>query len=249
MPLNDARSLYRNLCNYEGLLYKNIKIGFADISIAANVDVELLAMPLLLQAYKEVEDHISVYPEFKGALTPIKAPDAFCLEKYSVLKAMYDSSELAGVGPMAAVAGAIAQYIGRGVKDAKEIIIENGGDVFLRSECERIVLVYAGNSPLSKKIGIRLASGEWGVCSSAGTFGHSLSFGLADAAIVVSHDAAIADAASTALGNRIVNADSLEDALNYAIKIPGVLGALGIVGDAMGAVGDIELVPISASGY
>ena len=244
MCSNDNRSIYRSLYDTSELIYTNIKLGFADISIGAHTDVSKIAKTLLSQAYKEISDHILVYPQFKDALSPLPVKEGFSLQKYKVLEAMYSSSNIANVGPMAAVAGAVAQYIGRGIKDADEIIVENGGDIYLRSVKERIVLVYAGNSPLSLKVGIKLPPGEWGICTSSGTFGHSLSFGFADAALVVSHDTALADAVATKLSNEIINESSLEPALDYAINIPGIKGVLGIVGSVLGAAGDIELVRI-----
>jgi hypothetical protein len=224
------------------LVYSNIRLGFADISIGAHVDVSDVAKELLSQVYQEVSGHILAYPDFGRALSPLEVKEEFCLPGDGVLSAMYEVSQIADVGPMASVAGAIAQYIGRGITAVDEIIVENGGDLYLRCMEERVVLVYAGNSPLSLKIGIKIPRGEWGVCTSSGTFGHSLSFGCADAALVVSHDATLADAVATALGNRIIDANSLEVALEYAIKIPGVIGVLGIVGEVFGVVGDIELV-------
>ena len=244
MSFSENRDIYRSLYNTSDLVYTKIKLDFADISIGSTKDVTNEAKALLTKAYKEVEDHIQKYPVFKDSLSPLTVPKDFCAKTNTVIAAMYTASTAAGVGPMAAVAGAIAQYIGRNIKEVDEIIIENGGDIYLRSLQERVVLIYAGNSPLSLKIGIKLPVGEWGVCTSSGTFGHSLSFGNADAALVVSKDAALADTVSTELGNRIKDDSTLEAALNYAMSIPNIIGAVGIVGSALGAVGGIELVRV-----
>jgi ApbE superfamily uncharacterized protein (UPF0280 family) len=110
---------------------------------------------------------------------------------------------------MAAVAGAIAEYVGRALLPlSEEVIVENGGDIFIFSKRERLAAVYAGDSPLSGRLAVALkprggpgTAGAFGVCHSSGTVGHSLSFGKADAALVISEDCALADAAATRLGN------------------------------------------------
>ncbi|MCA1989441.1 MAG: hypothetical protein LDL07_09915, partial [Desulfarculus sp.] len=80
------------------------------------------------------------------------------------------------------------------------------------------------------------------VCTSSGTVGHSLSLGRADAATILAKDAALADAAATALGNRVRTAADLATALDWAQGVPGVLGALVIKGSQLAAWGEVELV-------
>jgi hypothetical protein len=145
---------------------------------------------------------------------------------------------------MAAVAGAIAQYVGADLlKLSPELIVENGGDIFLKSKGERVVAIYAGGSPLSGKIGIRIkgAATPLGVCTSSGTVGHSLSFGRADAVVAVAKSAILADAAATAVGNRVKTVADITAGLEYAKGIDGLLGAVIILGEKFGAWGDVEI--------
>jgi ApbE superfamily uncharacterized protein (UPF0280 family) len=110
------------------------------------------------------------------------------------------------------------------------------------------VALFAGKSPLSHRVGLRIDP-SWsplGVCTSSGTVGHSLSFGRADAACVVAPDAALADAAATALGNRVRDAGDIPAALEWAAGLPEILGSVVIVGDKLGARGQVELVPLTA---
>lgn len=155
------------------------------------------------------------------------------------------ASTLTGVGPMAAVAGAIAQFVTRDLlRFSKEVIVENGGDIYLASEKERVVGIYAGSSPLSLRIGMVIEPEKTplGVCTSSGTVGHSLSFGRADAVSVLSRSGALADAAATAIGNIVKGARDIEKGLARGSEIEGVSGVLIVVGEKMGVWGEVRLV-------
>jgi hypothetical protein len=161
---------------------------------------------------------------------------------------MIAAAAATGVGPMAAVAGALAARVGRHLAPlSPEIIVENGGDIFLAISHPATVALYAGASPLSQRVGLHLdpASSPLGVCTSSGTVGHSLSFGQADAACVLAPNAALADAAATALGNRVRGPDTIAPALEWAAGLPEILGAVIIVGKKLGAWGRVELVPLT----
>jgi hypothetical protein len=150
---------------------------------------------------------------------------------------------------MASVAGAIAEFVGRDLTAfSEEVICENGGDIFIASSKERIVGVFAGKSPLSLKVALRIKPGDTplGVCSSSGTVGHSLSFGKADAVCVISPSASLADAAATSIGNLIKGKGDIDKGLNYGNTIPGVKGILIIVGEAMGIWGGLELAHLGS---
>jgi hypothetical protein len=160
---------------------------------------------------------------------------------------MIRAGNAAGVGPMAAVAGAVAEGVGRCLLEhSRQVVVENGGDIFLKTGRPAVVGLFAGHSPLSMKIGIRLAeTGDGiGVCTSSGTVGHSLSTGRADAVCVVAHSCALADAAATAIANRIHAPDGIEPAVSFGRSIAGVLGIVAVCGREMGAWGQVELVPM-----
>lgn len=148
---------------------------------------------------------------------------------------------------MAAVAGAIAEFVGRGLLElTDQVIVENGGDIFLKASREATVAVFAGKSPLSYRIGIRVHPERMplGICTSSGTVGHSYSMGVADAGCVLSPSAAFADGAATALCNRIRGKRDLARVAEWAGSVRGIMGCLVVLGEHMTAWGDVELVAI-----
>ncbi|GAI31340.1 unnamed protein product [marine sediment metagenome] len=149
-----------------------------------------------------------------------------------------------GIGPMASVAGAIAEFVGSQLLDSSpEIIVENGGDIYLKSFGERLIGIYAGKSPLTGKIGLEINGQDtpMGICTSSGTVGHSLSRGKADAVIVLSKSAALADAAATAIGNLIIQPDDIPSGIEFAQGIDGLKGVIIIQGDKMGLWGEVKI--------
>jgi hypothetical protein len=158
---------------------------------------------------------------------------------------MIKAALAANVGPMASVAGAISEYVANDLLNiSQNVIVENGGDIFLKTLREVRVGIFAGNSPLTYKINLLLKPAQMplGVCTSSGTVGHSLSFGKADAVCVVSKSSTLADAAATAIGNLVKGKGDIRAALEEGIKIEGILGALIIIGEHFGVIGDIELI-------
>jgi ApbE superfamily uncharacterized protein (UPF0280 family) len=164
-----------------------------------------------------------------------------------MVQEMMRAAALAQVGPMAAVAGAIAEYVGKDLlTSTSQVVVENGGDIFLKVAQNITIGVYAGTSPLSNKLGLKITpeASPLGVCTSSGTVGHSLSFGKADAVTVVARSASLADAAATAIGNLVKEVKDIERGFAYAHSTQGILGVLIIVADKFGAWGDIELTPL-----
>ena len=146
---------------------------------------------------------------------------------------------------MAGIAGAMAGYVGAGLRSrSNEAIVENGGDIFIFSRKERRLGVYAGDSPLSGKVALKVGPCDepLGICTSSGTVGHSKSFGRADAALVISPDIILADCAATAVGNCVNSEDDLDAAIGFAKSVPGITGALIIIGARMAVWGDVRLV-------
>jgi ApbE superfamily uncharacterized protein (UPF0280 family) len=146
---------------------------------------------------------------------------------------------------MASVAGAVSEFVGSDLLDQTEnLIIENGGDIFIRAKNKLTVAIYAGESTLSYKVNIIVKPEETplGICTSSATVGPSLSFGIADAVCVISRSATLADAAASAIGNRIKTKKDIKPALDYGMKIPGVKGIVIISGNDMGAIGEVEFI-------
>lgn len=187
---------------------------------------------------RELEEYISENPVFLTSLEPVTCPGA----PESVSR-MACAALLAGVGPMAAVAGAFAQMVGETLEErfrCREVVVENGGDIYLLNAFPVTVSVFAGGSPLSNRTGLEIPAGRWGICTSSATVGHSLSFGKADAVTIVSDDAAVADAFATACCNRIRQASDLERTVGAAVN-GRVRTALAILGDRMAVAGEHPL--------
>ncbi len=232
--------LYRNLFNSENLVFFDVLVYETDLRIGAYTNLYGKAHELVLSYRKQIMDYIKIHHEFLTSFNPV-----IPLENAPyIIKKMCDAARRAGTGPMAAVAGAISEMVGLNLlNDSKEIIVENGGDIFIKTDIERKIGVFAGKSPLSNKVAVIIEPDNTpsGICTSSGTVGHSFSYGKADAAVIVSRDSFIADAVATATGNVIKSSDDIEKGLEFASSIAGVQGALIIVGDKMGACGDIKL--------
>ena len=236
---------YRNLVKTEDLTPFRVTIRETDLFLLANRGLETETREAIIRYRWQIEEYIRYHPEFRTSLVPVR--DDPHVPK--IVREMLRASRLANVGPMASVAGAIAEFVGRDlIPFSEEVICENGGDIFIASSRERIVGVFAGKSPLSLKVGLRIKPRDTplGVCSSSGTVGHSMSLGKADAVCVLSASTSLADAAATSIGNLIKGKGDIEEGLNYGNHIRGVIGVLIIVGEAMGIRGNLELVHLGS---
>ena len=234
---------YRVLSARKGLTGFRVMVKETDLHVQAERDLSAEVRELVLLHRGHLEAYIAQNPVFLTTLSPwaLHGPAA------PVVRLMAEAGRIAGVGPMAAVAGAVAELVGEGLAPlSREVIVENGGDVYARTAGPFTAAVHAGKSPLSGRVGVRVdgEGGALGICTSSATVGPSMSFGRADAALIVARSAALADAAASALGNRVKDAASLAPALEFVRSISGVLAALAIIGDKMAAWGEIEIVPI-----
>jgi len=219
-----------------------VKVRETDLWIRAARNLEKEALEAVLSCRRQLENYIAFNPRFLDSLTPL--PDDALAPP--LLRRMIHAARTACVGPMASVAGAIAEAVGTALKPlTPTVIVENGGDCYLDQDEEVTVGIWAGPaSPFSGKMGMRFTADRFpiAICTSSGTVGHSLSFGKADAVAVVARDAALSDAAATALGNRVKTPGDIATALDRAASIPGLEGVLIAAGDKMGAWGNLELV-------
>ncbi len=231
---------YRKYMQAEGLVSFSVKVKESDLLIFAEKDLKENAEARLIKERKNLEAYIRYDPRFATSLTPIIIPSF----APPICHRMSWAAQEAQVGPMAAVAGAINEAIAEELLPlSSELIIENGGDILVVSSKERIVAIYAGeNSPFSLRIGIRLPGGKiWGVATSSGKVGPSLSFGCADAVVVVSNSAALADAWATSLANRVRKRDDVSSVLRLARRIPSLEGVVVVFEDLLGVEGKIQL--------
>ena len=212
-----------------------------DLYIRATRDLTREALTAIGEVRNPLEQYIRDHPLFMHSLEPVAVEDS----APEVVRVMAEAARLANVGPMAAVAGSIAGLVGAKLLPfSPEVIVENGGDIFLKVNSRRQIGVYAGDSPFSGKLAIEVepAQTPLGVCTSSGTVGPSLSLGLADAAVILSPSAALADAAATAVGNVVKSEQDIDAAIERGKRIEGVSGILVIIGGSMGAWGDIRLL-------
>lgn len=185
----------------------------------------------------QILDYILEDPEFEYSLTPVE------VSKYApeVVQKMAEAGQIANVGPMAGVAGAIAEYVVEELiaSGARHVLFDNGGDIAMFLDSPTVVGIYAGNSSISN-LGFLIDQTQelLSVCTSSGTVGHSLSFGVTDASIVISRNAALADASATALGNYVKKREqySIECALEK-MGLTHLDGLMVIAGDIVGTRG------------
>jgi hypothetical protein len=220
-----------------------VQVRETDLYIRAHQHLAREATQAVLNVRYALEEYIANTPRFLDSLTPCpmdhRAP--------AVVKEMLQASQKVGIGPMAAVAGAIAESVANALLAwTPEIIVENGGDVFLATALEQTVAIFAGPSPLSMKIGVRIPPDRTplAICTSSSSVGHSHSFGRADAVCVIASSGALADAAATSLGNRVGHKSTIQKVLVEAQDIDGLQGIVIIVGDTVGAWGGYDLVPL-----
>jgi ApbE superfamily uncharacterized protein (UPF0280 family) len=186
------RDIYRNRVVSDLFCWRTRHLE-TELLVCAGRALEKEALRAVLSLRRVLDGYIARFPAFRTALSPLEPePGA-----HAVIRRMCAAGKAAGVGPMAAVAGAFAAHVvDELLKNTDKAIVENGGDIYMSTGDIRTVAIYAGASPLSMKLGIRADTREIpvSVCTSSGTVGPSLSFGNADAAVIVSRDAYLADA-------------------------------------------------------
>lgn len=236
---------YRHWIEGKDLVAFSVTEKETDLYVRATSNLQRKAHRLVLKYRYQLEGYIKRNPAFQTSLEPVDVPEY----APAIVREMAAAGHKAGVGPMAAVAGAIAECVGRELLTyTPEIIVENGGDIFLKILKNRVVGIYAGDSPLTGKIGLEIDARETplGVCTSSGTVGHSLSYGRADAVVVVAASTALADAAATAIGNRVKKSGDADIALEFARGIGGLKGVVIVTGEKVSVRGDIKLCETNA---
>ena len=232
---------YRHWIEGKDLVAFNVTVKETDLYLRATANLQRKAHRMVLKYRSQLEGYIKRNPDFLKSLEPIPMPQ-YAPE---IVKQMVQAGQECGVGPMAAVAGAIAEYVGRELLTfSPEVIVENGGDIYLKILKKRTVGIYAGESPLTGKLGLEISAKDTplGVCTSSGTVGHSLSYGRADAVVVTAKSATLADAAATAIGNRVSEASDINGAIEFGQGIGNLKGIVIIVGEKMGVWGEVRLI-------
>ncbi len=211
----------------------------SNLQICAQTDLSKISLKYLRGFHKQVRNYCQAYPEFGKSLQPLKlkrdAPE--------IIRTMHKASKLAAVGPMATVAGAIAEALGRKLlKHSSEIIIENGGDLFIASAKARKIGIFAGIGNVYNQLVINInpKQSPCGICTSSGKFGHSLSLGQSCATIIVSKSSALADGYATAFGNMVKTDADIAFALKSARNEKDIDGIIIITNSKMAAYGDLD---------
>lgn len=234
---------YRSRLRPKGLACFEVAVRETDLWVCADSPLHQQVRDLVFALRHQLEAYLASHPGFSDSLLPLEE------DPYAppLVRKMMEAGLKAKVGPMAAVAGAIAQGVGEGLLQlSRQVIVENGGDIFMKMDRPVTVAIFAGTSALSGRVGLLIHPHQMplGLCSSSGTVGHSLSQGVADAVSVAASSAALADSAATALGNRIKKREDLPRVAEWANEIGGIVGGVAILKDAMATWGDIELVAL-----
>lgn len=219
------------------------KFSWKDTNLRVAGDHFALITQTIMAERKKLEQYIRRHPAFRSSLTPVDLQE----NAPSIARRMAAAARLTGLGPMASVAGTLAQM---GVEAAMaesrtEAIVENGGDMYIFSHKPVTIGIYAGKNDISGNLAFRLPPDELplAICSSSSHMGHSMSFGQCDLATVIAKDAALADSVATLTCNQICKDKDLETVLNAAGDIPGVSGILAVKEGKIGIWGKIpELV-------
>lgn len=234
---------YRILQRIEKLVSFQVQVKETDLHIHAEKELGQEAREAAIYFRHQLETYILHHPEFYHSFHPL-AMDEFAPP---IVKEMMRASLTAGVGPMAAVAGAMAEFVGHELlAHSAEIIVENGGDIFLRTQRSLRVAIFAGPSPLSMRVGLKIppADNGLGICTSSASVGPSISLGKADAVCVLASSASLADAAATAIGNIVHTSNDIPQALAKAQSMPNLQGVIIIKGEKLGAWGEVQLISL-----
>ena len=235
------KRFYRDQFKKSELEYFELAIKESDLFVGvskATAEIKELAREKLKQFRQDLENYIAENPLFEITFKPIKvsagAPE--------VVRRMAQAAQQAGVGPMASVAGCLAEMVGESLlRLSSEVIIENGGDIYLAATKPRIIGVFAGDSKFSGRLSLEITPEEMpvGICTSSGTIGHSVSLGKADTCLVKSRSAALADAYASTIGNMVRTKADLPAVLEKAKSLPGLDGVLVIIENEMGVWGNL----------
>jgi ApbE superfamily uncharacterized protein (UPF0280 family) len=233
---------YRSLIAVDDLVASRVCAGESDLFILANQDVTQLGCGFLLEVRNDLESYIKRDPTF---MTSRVAHRPLHNAPWVVIR-MAEVSFYYNIGPMAAVAGAVADCVGQQLmKSQTDVIIENGGDIFVHTRKPIVFTLYAGeNSPFSGKLKFKPTVGDssFGVCTSSGTVGHSYSQGRADAVCVVSQTASQADAAATAMANKVKKKKDIGRVIQEASNNPNIFGIIVAIEDKLGLWGKVEII-------
>jgi len=238
--LDTVKDVYRSSIRHREKYNWRVIYKYSDLLISCNGDVRRKVKNLVLEVYDLVESFIEREPSFKKSLSPVKVRDDYP----SIIKKMCRKTAVFNVGPMAAVAGAVCDYIASGLTgECSRLIIENGGDVYIRSNRDVSAGVYLKDKNFKDKIYLKIKSEDTpcGLCSSSGIFGHSLSMGSADLVVALSRSIISADGAATSIANMVKENTDINGIIEHYSEIKEISGILIVKDENIGIWGNIEL--------
>lgn len=233
---------------------KKVSIEETRMKVISDIDIEKFKLINFIKKQRnDLKEYINQNPLFAKTLRPYKIKTNNSTNP-EIIQKMINGSNVADVGPTATLAGTIAEisleYLIKNNSDYS--ILDNGGDIaFINNNLDKKVIfgIYAGNSPISGKIGLEFKPKKnqpLGVCTSSGSVGYSISYGRSDCVTVISNQTSIADGLSTSIGNRVngkLDSEAVENGLAYAEKFENhFMGALIIVGESIGTIGDLPKI-------
>jgi len=235
------RNIYRNnVKSREKYLWK-VVYKYSDLLISSDKNIIKLAEESLKEIYRYLYKCFKEDPAFLKSLSPVALKPGYpeIIKKMCMLSAEFN------VGPMAAVAGTVNEFLAEKLnKYCGSLIIENGGDLYVKSKKDLTLGIHVKNAYFKDSLSLRIKAANMpcGVCSSSGTFGHSLSLGKCDLALVLSKSAITADAAATAAANSITCKDDILTSIEHFKTYRDIEGLLLIKDDKIGLWGRIELI-------
>lgn len=229
--------------------FRSLTVNYKDTDLWIGIDppsfhpkIEEVARETVRKLRLEMEQYLMTDPEFGKTFLPYESkPNA-----PEIVQILAAAGKQAGTGPMAAVAGAFSEQLGKVLLEQfniSELVIENGGDIFLKLEHDLVLSVFAGKSALSEKIGLVIpaSASPLGVCTSAGTVGPSVSFGKADAVMIACRNTALADAFATAFANRVKSPEHVQQTVENSAEFTEILAMVAICGDKLGIRSNFEI--------
>ena len=242
--------IYRNNINRDRFQTFTLQHLESDILVGTdhgswNISMKSTCMEIIKKTRQTLDSYGDMNPAFITSHEPLTVdPDA-----PAIARRMMACGLSTHTGPMSSVAGLFAQEIGSELVTryhVNEMIIENGGDIFLMNQVPMHVAVFAGDSPLSNRLSFEIPPGTRGISTSSGTVGHSFSYGIADAVTVICNDPVLSDAWATALANKIQKADDVEKTLQLTETISEILGCMIIFRDKAGVRGMFKIKPVDS---
>ena len=231
-----------------------VKYELSDLLISVdwssyNINLPGLVLKYLMKLYKTINTYIIKNPTFYESLIPLKDSNS----DIAIINDMLAAACIGGVGPMATIAGAISEYLGRFLIydcNVHDVFIENGGDIFVYSQSRYIdTVIYCGDKAVLKSLNVHIKNFEntLGICTSSGKIGHSFSYGIADAVTIISSSAIVADAYATYFCNLIKTKNDIDKILKKINDYELILGIICVCDDNIGIFGQLELLSITSN--